>query len=85
MLPTRKGPVFWEMLVLYIWSEVKFNQILITNNKHIYWNAYTQHSQLRHSVLVCICLRTPGTVNGDLINICVEPPQQEKTETCFQH
>ena len=81
---TRRSPVSWEILVQYIWFEVKFSQILIANNKHIYWNAYTQPSQQRHSVFVSICLRTPGTVIGDLINICVEP-QQEKTETCFQH
>lgn len=38
----------------------------------------------RHNFLnkqsVCICLSTQGTVIGDLINICAEPPQQEKTE-----
>lgn len=29
---------------------------------------------------VYICLSTQGTVIGDLINICAEPPQQEKTK-----
>lgn len=61
----------------HIWYEIDVSRPLLqTKNKltgmHI-------HNLLR-SAFVCICLSTRGTVIGDLINICAEPPQQEETE-----
>ena len=68
----------------HIWYEIDVSRHFVqTKNKFTGMHIHN----LLHSAFVCVCLSTQGTVIGDLINICAEPPFSagENREACFQH
>lgn len=77
-LARSNSPVSCGSFLDRICLEAELSQTRIANNKQLYRNAHTYTALAVSRVFACAWAHM-GPVIGELINICAERPQQEKT------